>query len=165
VPTDDRADAKTRYRDCHPFVVEDDQNFRLLIARALEKAGVPKDRIRTFPDGEQAIAAIQKLNPGSEFRADLQPSIILLDVSLPKKSGLDVLAWIKECPTLRIVPVFMLTSSEHPDHISRAFELRTDSYFIKPPDITELQTIVESMLGFWHTRSHRRLPGSSMHLA
>ena len=54
------------------------------------------------------------------------PSLIVLDVYLPKMSGLDVLAWIKARPALKGVPVFMFSSSEHGDHVTRAFEPRTD---------------------------------------
>ena len=85
---------------------------------------------------------------------------IILDVNLPMKSGLDVLSWIRQYPSLKEIPVFMLSTSDHPDQIARAFELRTDSYFIKPADVNELQTVVEGMLGFWHSRTHRRLPRS-----
>lgn len=154
----DRSDIKTRYSSCYPFSVEDDEDFRLLLARAFAKAGVPKDRLRMFPDGEQAIQALQTLSPDPLVRSAIPPSLIVLDVNLPKKSGLDVLAWIRECPALADVPVFMFSSSERPDHVARAFELRTDSYYVKPTDHNELQTIVEGMLGFWFTRFHRRLP-------
>jgi DNA-binding response OmpR family regulator len=113
-------------------------------------------------DGEQAIEALKLVTPDAMLREHLSPSIIVLDLNLPKRSGLDVLAWIRERPDLQAVPVFMLTSSEHSDHVARAFELRTDSYFVKPADSKELQEIVAGMLGFWFTRTHRRLPRSGV---
>jgi DNA-binding response OmpR family regulator len=113
-------------------------------------------------DGEQALNALKPVTPDALLRENLSPSLIVLDLNLPKKSGLEVLAWIRERPELQDVPVFMLTSSEHSDHIARAFELRTDSYFAQPPDFKELQEIVAGMLGFWFTRTHRRLPRSGV---
>ena len=162
MPATDPSDTPTRYSQCRPFVVEDDGDFRLLLTRAFAKAGVPKDRLRMVADGEQAIEALKPVTPDPLLRENLPPSLIVLDLNLPKRSGLDVLAWIRERPELQEVPVFMLTSSEHPDHIARAFELRTDSYFVKPATSKELQEIVEGMLGFWFTRTHRRLPKSGV---
>lgn len=161
MPTDGQGDAITRYRGCRPFVVEDDADFRLLLARAFTKAGVPKDRLRTVADGEAAVQALKNVTPDPLVQENTPPSLIVLDVNLPKMSGLDVLAWIRQAPALKDVPVFMLSSSEHPNHVTRAFALRTDSYFVKPRDLNELQTVVEGMLGFWHSRTYRRLPGSA----
>lgn len=160
VPTDREGDATTRYSGCRPFLVEDDADFRLLLVPAFSKAGIPKDRLRTFPDGESAIQALKTVTPDPLMQDNIPPSLIVLDVNLPKMSGLDVLAWIRQTPTLRDVPVFMLSSSEHSDHVTQAFALRTDSYYVKPRDFSELQTVIEGMLGFWHSRTYRRLPGS-----
>lgn len=160
---EDPVGSYSRYAACYPFVVDDDADFRLLLARAFAKAGVPKDRHQMVVDGEQAIEVLRSVTPDALLRTNLPPSLIVLDLNLPKKSGLDVLAWIRECPALAEVPVFMLSSSEDPDHVARAFELRTDSYFLKPADLSELQTVVEGMLGFWHSRIHRRLPRSGAH--
>lgn len=158
MPGADPGVTHTRYRECRPFVVEDDPDFRMLLALAFGKVGVPKDQLRMVADGEQAIEALRPVTPDPLLRENLPPSIIVLDLNLPKRSGLDILAWIRQRPALQDVPVFMLTSSEHADHVARAFELRTDSYFVKPMDSRELLGIVEGMLGFWFTRTHRRLP-------
>jgi DNA-binding response OmpR family regulator len=146
-----------RYGSCFPFVVDDDVDFRLLLAHAFEKAGVPKDQLRMVPDGEKAIEALKTVTPDAVVKTGLLPSLIVLDVNLPKMSGLDILAWIREFPALEDVPVFMLSSSENPHHMARAFELQTNSYFIKPINFSELHTVVEGMLSFWHSRTHRGL--------
>lgn len=161
MPVDREGDATTRYSGCRPFLVEDDADFLLLLVRAFSKAGIPKERLRTFPDGEAAIQALKRVTPGPLMQDHTPPSLIVLDVNLPKMSGLDVLAWIRQTPALQNVPTFMLSSSEHSDHVTRAFALRTDSYYVKPRDASELQTVVEGMLGFWHSRTHRRLPGAA----
>ncbi|HVE41747.1 MAG TPA: response regulator [Planctomycetota bacterium] len=147
---------KSRYYSCYPLVVEDDPAFRLLLSRAFERAGVPPGHVRMVGDGPSAVVALQASDPDALLRSGLPPSFIVLDQGLPGKSGLEVLEWIKERRPLAGVPVFLLTSSERPDHVSRAFELRADSYYIKPPVFEELQKIVDGMLGFWHTRLQRR---------
>jgi CheY-like chemotaxis protein len=150
---------KSRYNSCYPLVVEDDPAFRLLLFRAFERAGVPPGHVRMVGDGPSAVVALQAADPDALLRSGLPPSFIVLDQGLPGKSGLEVLAWIKERRTLEGVPVFLLTSSERPEHVSRAFELRADSYYVKPPVFEELQKIVDGMLGFWHVRKQRRLQG------
>jgi CheY-like chemotaxis protein len=102
------------------------------LARAFAKAGVPKARLRMVADGEEAIEALKIVTPDPLIQESLRPSLIVLDVNLPKISGLDVLEWIRAFPALEGIPTFMLSSSEHSDHVNRAFELRTDSYYVKP---------------------------------
>jgi len=57
------------------------------------------------------------------------------------------------------VPVFVLSSSETSEQVGRAFELRADSFFVKPAGLSELQNLVGGMLGYWYTRYYRRLSG------
>jgi CheY-like chemotaxis protein len=149
-----------RYKACRPLVAEDDPGYQPLLRRVFEKAGISRDRLRLVADGDAAIAALEKADPDALLHAGLPPSLVILDLSLPGRTGLEVLEWIRQRPALAAVPVFILTSSEKPDDIGRAFELRADSYFVKPSTIEELQMIVEGMLGYWHVRVHRRLPGS-----
>ena len=113
-------------------------------------------------DGEEAIQTLKTASPDASLHDGLPPSLVVLDVNLPKKSGLEILAWIRETPSLNDVPVFMLSSSDRDEDVTRAFELRTDSYYVKPKELSELQNVVEGMLGFWYSRTHRRLPGSAI---
>lgn len=156
---DESSGGSRRYARCFPLLVEDDPAYRLLLTRAFEKAGVFRSRVRTAEDGASAIDLLSRVTPGAALLTDLPPSLIVLDLSLPRKSGLEVLQWIRSSPVLSESPVFMLTSSERPDHIARAFELGTDSYFIKPAPLEELQKVVDGMLGYWYIRAHRRMPG------
>jgi CheY-like chemotaxis protein len=147
----------TRYSGCVPFVVDDDKDFRLLLARAFAKAGIPPERLRMAEDGEEAIAFLQRPCAGA-LPSDLTPSLVVLDMNLPKKSGLEVLAWIREHPAFQDVLVFILSSIRQPEFVARAFQLRTDSYDVKPSDFNALQTVVEGMLVLWHKRAQGRSP-------
>ncbi len=142
-----------RYADCHPLIVDDASDYRQLISRAFQKAGIPEANLRTAQDGEEAISILEDASVGAGKAAP--PSLAVLDLRLPKLSGLDILAWIRESSSAREMPVFLLSSSEEPKHVGRAFDLRADSYFVKPADFAELQGIVEGMLGHWYTRTHR----------
>ena len=151
-------DPQSRYSQCRPFILEDDGHFRRLLTRAFKMAGVPEEHLRMVFDGEEAGEALQRISSGTSDPAEPFPSIIVLDVKVPKKTGLEVLALARGYRALASVPIFMLSASEHPDHIAKAYELGTDSYYVKPAELAELQTVVEGMLGFWHSRIHRRLP-------
>lgn len=147
-----------RYDRCYPLVVEDDSDFRLLLARAFAKAEVPKAQVRMASSGEKALELLGKVSSDGVLE-NIAPSLIVLDLNLPRMSGLEVLAWIRMTPSLGEVPVFMLTSSEAAEHVNRAFELKINSYFIKPRSFDELQLIVEGMLAYTNTLAHRRSPG------
>jgi CheY-like chemotaxis protein len=148
------------YHHCHPFIVEDDSDYRLLLRRAFEKVGVPKTNVRMAPDGEEALKVLGGSGVMDVGGPVAWPSLILLDVNLPGKSGLEILSWVRKSSSLREVPVFLLTSSEEPDHLRQAFDLRVDSYFLKPAEFFQLRTIVEGILGYCITRTPRPIPGS-----
>jgi DNA-binding response OmpR family regulator len=147
-----------RYAQCRPLIVDDDADYRLLLCRAFQKAQVPEDNLRIAGDGMEAVRILDN----AKLRVHPAPpvSLVVLDLHLPGMSGLDVLAWIRSSSASRDLPVFLLSSSEDPDHVGRAFDLGTDSYFVKPADFTGLQTIVEGMLGHWCSHGHRSAPGN-----
>jgi DNA-binding response OmpR family regulator len=147
-----------KHADCLPFVVEDDSDFRLLLLRAFATAGVSKDRVRMVATAEDAIVALDRTPPAGEPRGG--PSFVILDVNLPKASGFEVLSWVRESSSFPEIPAFMLTSSDDPGHVTRAYDLGADAYFIKPIGFHDLGGIVSAMLGHWATREHRRVPGS-----
>ena len=141
-----------RYADCHPLIVDDESDYLLLVSRAFRKAGIPERKLWTAPDGEEAVRILQDASMDAGRKPP--PSLAVLDLRLPKMSGLDVLAWIRESSSAPDMPIFLLSSSEEPEDVGRAFDLRSDSYFVKPADFAELQGIVEGMLGHWYTRTH-----------
>lgn len=133
------------FPDCHPLVVDDDPNFILLLRRSLAKLGVPLSQVRSCADGDEAVRVLSD---------NWMPSFVLLDLEMPKRSGLEVLEWIRFSKPLATIPIFLLTSSAKPEHVARAFELGAGSYFIKPMELRGLEGILESILGYWKSRSH-----------
>lgn len=155
-----RDERGSRYQGCWPLLIEDDPEYLCSLERAFVQAGVPAERLRTARDGEEAISMLRTADPDALLREGLPPSFVVLDLSLPKMHGLEVLSWIRQAPKLRDLSVFMLSTSDRGDHVSRAFELRADSFFVKPASREELQIVVDGMLAYWHARHHRRLPRS-----
>jgi DNA-binding response OmpR family regulator len=132
---------------CFPALVEDDDNFALLLRRALRKAGVPDGNVRWYRDGEGALADLLSVDA-------VPPSVVLLDLDLPGISGLSVLAKIRSCGPLENLPAFILSGREDPAPISSATALRAGGYWVKPWSCRELQDIVESILGNLEMKKH-----------
>jgi len=143
-----------QYADCHPLIVEDDQDFTRILTRTLEMVGVPRLQIRSCSNGEEAIALLAK--------GERKPSYLTLDLHMPKRSGLEVLEWIRSSAPIADLPVFMLTNSSDPDHINRAFQLGVESYFIKPTDLKDLEEILQGIVAFWKARHRTRVIRGSL---
>lgn len=129
------------------MLVDDDRDYVLLLGRCFEKIGVLRSQIRSCFDGEEAIKFLSPIK--------FIPSFVLLDIQMPRRTGLEVLEWMRSAPPqMAEVPIFMLTSSSEPGHVSRAFELGVRSYFIKPLEVDELEVVLEGILASWIGR-HR----------
>ena len=114
----------------------------MLTALAFRKAGVSAP-IEVASDGDQAIAVLQ---PGASSEL---PVCVLLDIKLPTKSGLEVLAWVRSQPRLKRLPVIMLTSSLLPKDISDAYDLGANSYLVKPPNLETLISLAQTIAHYW----------------
>lgn len=126
------------------LIVEDSEDDRALLARAFRKANVTVP-LRFAEDGDEAVAVLQTLSSTSAAR----PVVILLDLKLPRRSGFEVLEWIKAQPTLRRVPVVILTSSRENTDLARAYDLGANSYLVKPARPDTLLEMVERIDTYW----------------
>jgi CheY-like chemotaxis protein len=123
--------------------VEDNPDDVMLMNLAFNRAGIAA-RLHVVADGDQAISALEQ----SAFNGGT-PVCVLLDVKLPRVSGLEVLAWIREQPRLRRLPVILLTSSSQTADINRAYDLGANSFLVKPPDLDSLTQLVKTVAHYW----------------
>jgi CheY-like chemotaxis protein len=128
--------------------VEDDPNDVLLIARAFRKAEVAA-QIQVVNDGEQAIHYLGGSNSFAERERFPLPAVVLLDLKLPRKSGIEVLEWVRSRAGLKRIPVVMLTSSKQPIDINRAYDLGVNAYLVKPVNFDGLVEMVRTIDSFW----------------
>src|SRR5262249_13222957 len=99
-------------------------------------------------DGVQAMAFLRK---EGEHAAAPTPDLVLLDLNLPRKDGREVLREIKEDPTLRTIPVVILTSSEAEGDIIKSYDLHANCYMCKPVDLARFLDTVRKIEEFWLT--------------
>ena len=132
------------------------KNFRILIVEdnpadiRLTKVAIQKSEIGcqldVVKDGVEALNFLKKL--GKYSKVDL-PDLILLDLNLPKKNGLEVLKEIKEDEDLKRIPVVVLTISSNEEDLIKAYNLHANSYINKPLDVREFYTIMEFICLYW----------------
>ena len=137
--------------------VEDDPNDVLLVNRAIQKSNAAMI-VRSVTDGDQALAYLA----GRESFADRQefplPHLVLLDLKMPRKSGLEVLAWIRQQPRLKRMVVVIFTSSKHDQDINRAYELGANSYLVKPVGFDALQETMKQVNHYWGKLNQTPIP-------
>lgn len=125
------------------LLVEDDPDDVFFVTEAF-KISAPSITVRVARDGEEAISYLL----GEEARAD-RPALVLLDLKLPRKSGLEVLQSFRRDPGAAPVPVIVLTSSQSDADIRRAYELGANSYLVKPLDADAQLAMIKSLLSYW----------------
>ena len=130
------------------LLVEDSEADIVLLKRALRNARIANP-LMVVRDGEEAINYFSGAGVyGNRERWPI-PSLVLLDLRLPKVSGFEVLEWIRSRPDLNEVTVVVLTGSENVPDVSKAHELGADSYLVKPGEFRELVAMVERIHGHW----------------
>jgi CheY-like chemotaxis protein len=130
------------------LLVEDDQNDVLLIQRAFHKAKL-LNPLQVVQDGEAAEAYLSGTGPYADREQYPFPVLILMDLKIPRKSGFELLAWIRSQPKLKPLPVVILTSSNLPSDIDRAYDAGANSYLVKPVSFDNLITMVKTLGLYW----------------
>lgn len=113
------------------LIVEDDRDALLLLERALRKAKL-RTAVRVVTDGDAAVAYLAGHDKFGDRLAHPLPCLVLLNLKLPKRSGLEVLEWMRDKPRLRRIPVIIITTSDEERDRRRACELGAREYCIKP---------------------------------
>ena len=134
------------------LAVEDNPADVRLLVEALKDATVAND-LHIAENGQQALDMLFGLPPD---QLKLSPDIVLLDLNLPDLSGHDVLNRIKSHPTLRRIPVVVLTTSHEEQDVLESYRRYANSYITKPADYDRFIQVVRTIEEFWLTTA--RLP-------
>jgi CheY-like chemotaxis protein len=134
------------------LLVEDDIFDVQLIQSALGRTPGEINLIRVA-DGDQAVDYLTGTAPFDNREKYPVPVTMILDIKLPKRSGLEVLAWLRnQNGPIKRLPTLMLTSSKHQADINKAFEQGANAYFAKPESIKELTALLGEFKNFWLKR-------------
>jgi chemotaxis family two-component system response regulator Rcp1 len=127
------------------LLVEDSPGDVRLTREAFKDAKVHIN-LHVASDGAKAMAFLKR---EGEYTSAPRPDLILLDLNLPKKDGREVLGEIKEDPTLKTIPVVVLTTSASEADVLRSYQLHANCYITKPVGLEGFLTVVKSIDSFW----------------
>ena len=130
------------------LVAEDNPDDALLLRRALEKAGI-RARLKIVADGEEMLLYLQGRGAFANRVNYPMPSLIILDLKMPRKSGLEVLEWIGQNMHLAVVPTIVLSASNLEADVRAAYNLGANTYFVKPTTFDELVETMRMVEVYW----------------
>lgn len=133
------------------LIAEDDPDDRLLVREALEGVQGVKSlkKIEFVEDGEQLMDYLLKRGQYASFKEKPQPCLIILDLNMPRKDGRQALQEIKNNPSLRKIPIVILTTSHDQEDILVTYDLGVSSYIAKPVSFEDLIKTMETLLKYW----------------
>ena len=129
------------------LLIEDSPSDVALTVEALQ-AGKIANNLNRVADG---VEAIDYLRQRGKYAKALRPDLIMLDLNLPRKDGRDVLRELKTDPSLKLIPIIVLTTSRADKDVLQSYELNANCYITKPVDFEHFIEVVKSIENFWLT--------------
>jgi len=124
------------------LLVEDNPHDAILVREALMDSAIAHS-LTVASDGDRALQIL--------YSAEVRPHLILLDINLPKKSGIEVLKEIKRDRALCLIPVIMLTNSRSEDDVVKSYGYHCNAYVRKPLGFEGLLEVLSIIMSFWFT--------------
>jgi CheY-like chemotaxis protein len=143
----------------HVLLVEDDPDHEELVRRAFLDGGA-RVTLEVARHGEEALDYLFRRGPYRDPARSPRPRLVLLDLRLPRRDGLEVLAEIKSSPDLRAIPAVVLTTSESDHDVARAFAQHANSYLVKPVEFAQFEKLIADVESYW--LGLNRQPGDAL---
>ena len=137
-----------KYENVEILFVEDSEDDATLTIRALIKSGF-LNKLHHVKDGAEALDFIYGKGIYGLRDLKVNPKLILLDLKMPKVSGIQVLEKVKSDPNLRSIPVVILTSSKEDPDVSKCYDLGANSYIVKPVDSDGFFRAIKEIGLYW----------------
>ena len=128
------------------LIAEDNEDHIFLAVRALKDLNGVHLEVDAVRDGAEALDYVHAVG---RFQGRSLPQLILLDLKMPKIDGLEVLKALKEDPSLKSIPVVMLTASERPEDVEAAYKLGANSYVTKPAGVGAFRDGLKQLKHYW----------------
>jgi CheY-like chemotaxis protein len=144
------------------LLVEDDENDAMLLRMAFEKNGIANP-VQWVKDGLEAVAYLNGDGIYGDRTKYPFPEVLLLDLKMPRMTGLELLAWIGEHPEFKVIPTIIMTSSRQELDIESAYKLGANTYMTKPIAFDDLAQMVKLTHEYWALSAkpkpkHRKAP-------
>jgi len=135
-------------KDFTVLLVEDDLNDIFLVKRAFKIAHLTNP-LQVVTDGEDAMHYLSGHGKYADRDTHPMPRLIVMDIKQPRMTGFEVLEWIKHDGAMRRIPVVIVSSSDRPEDIDRAYELGANAYMVKPVSFVAVEHLFESITHYW----------------
>lgn len=132
-------------KSMHLLLVEDNEGDILLTTEALEASKVLNE-VSIVRNGKLALDFVFKKNGYEDVKS---PDVILMDINLPLKSGIEVLEILKSDESTKHIPIIILTTSSSESDIMKSYNNHANAYIVKPVDVSEFLEAVLSLEDFW----------------
>ena len=130
------------------LLVEDNEDHAELTLRALQNNNLTNDTY-VVKDGQEALDFVYHQGKYEDTKKYPRPGLILLDINLPKVTGLEVLETLKKNPDFKSIPIIMLTTSSRDEEIARSYAGGANSYITKPVDFGEFAKKIKDLKLYW----------------
>ncbi|HLX67988.1 MAG TPA: response regulator [Verrucomicrobiae bacterium] len=130
------------------LLVEDDENDAELVQLAFQKNSI-SNPVQRAKDGLEAVAYLNGEGAYADRQAHPFPEVLIVDLKMPRMSGLELLAWIREHPEYRVIPTIIMTASRLDADIEKAYALGANTYMVKPATLDELAKMVKLAHEYW----------------
>ena len=130
------------------LLAEDDDNDVLLLERAFKDADI-RNPLHVARDGQEAIDWLASAEGFSGRATHPLPCLLILDLKMPGKTGMDVLVWRRRQPVINCVPVIVFSSSAHRYDVEKAYRLGANAFVVKPATNEERAQLSRNLKGFW----------------
>ncbi len=130
------------------LVAEDDENDVLFLQRAFRQAEITTP-LQVTRDGQDAIDYLAGSGRYTDRDQYPLPCLVMLDLKMPRKNGMETLAWIRGQETLEAMPVIIFSSSLHPEEIDKAYRLGASAFLTKPSGVKERLELAKRIKRSW----------------
>jgi CheY-like chemotaxis protein len=137
-------------RERYVLLAEDDENDVAFARRAFAQVEISAP-LHVVEDGQEAIEFLSATGKHSDRDPRSLPSLLMLDLKMPRKTGMDVLNWIRQQERLRTLPIIIFSSSVQPAEIDEAYRVGANAFVVKPAGAPERTELARMIKGFWLT--------------
>src|SRR5262249_10256931 len=130
------------------LLAEDDDNDVILLETAFRAADI-SNPLRVTRDGQDAIDYLSGAGKFSDRIGNPLPCLIILDLKMPRRTGIEVLEWLRGCQGLKRIPTVFLSSSAHAYDVERAYELGANGFLVKPASVKARADLARAIKSFW----------------
>lgn len=134
--------------EIHVLIAEDEDSDFLLLQKALRQTDVPW-AIHRVTDGLEALNYLRGDGPYADRTQHPIPQVVVLDLKMPRMTGMELLEWIKENPSYRVIPTLIMSSSQQELDVQKAYEFGANTYFVKPTNFQALVSLCRQIAGYW----------------